>query len=97
MAVEPGCADYRDRLFFGVEHDPMLVDVELKGAAVRPRLGERRERAEERRQSFLRQREPVPVTAFMRSLDLLIGQPRRRAHQPTFKPMSSFAAGGVDP
>src|SRR6516164_1594428 len=56
MAVEPDRAGYRDRLLFGVEHDLNLVDVELQGAAVRPRRGKRSERAEERPQSFLRRR-----------------------------------------
>ena len=80
-----------------VEHHAVLDDIQFEGATAGPRRGEGREGAVERRQSFLRQREPPRVTAVPHSLDLPIGQPRRRAHQPPLKPMTPFAAGGVDP
>ncbi len=88
-SLDPGNAP------LAVEDDAALRQVEIEGAALGARLGERRVGAVERRHDgldeWLRCRIGRTVT---RRLKLLVGQPGRRAHQPAHEAMTRFLGSG---
>ena len=97
MAVETYRRQDRNGPPFGIEHDPVLGEIELDRISSGARPGEPGIGAVEGRQRPGRQWQRPFAASVMRRLRFFVGEPRRRPHQPALKPMAALPAGRVDP